>query len=43
MIENLDSTYYANIQYDYAKSIEATVSWKFKQSTQSIKMAKVVR
>jgi hypothetical protein len=27
----------------YAKSLEAIVSWKFKNSTQSIKMAKVVR
>jgi len=27
----------------YAKSLEATVSWDFKQSTQSIKIAKVVR
>jgi len=27
----------------YAKNLEATVSWKFKNSTQSIKIAKVVR
>jgi len=41
--KSVDATYYADIQYDYAKSLEATISWKFKQSTQSIKMAKVVR
>jgi len=33
----------SGITTSYAKSLEATVSWKFKQSDQSIKMAKVVR
>jgi len=41
--KSINNTYYTETQYDYAKSIEATVSWKFKQSTQSIKVAKVVR
>jgi len=41
--KSVNATYYTDIQYDYAKNLEATVSWKFKQSTQSIKMAKVVR
>ncbi len=41
--KSVNTTYYADIQYDYAKSLEATISWNFKQSTQSIKMAKVVR
>jgi len=39
-----DTTYFDNTEGDtYAKSLEATVSWKFKNSTQSITMAKVVR
>jgi len=39
-----EKTYYeSGITTTYAKSIEATVSWNFKNSTQSIKMAKVVR
>jgi len=41
--KTVNSTYYTDLQYNYAKNLEATVSWKFKQSTQSIKMAKVVR
>jgi len=38
-----NNTYYTNAESDYAKSLEATVSWKFKQTTQSIKIGKVVR
>jgi len=38
-----ESTAYETTENTYAKSLEATVSWKFKSSNQSIKMAKVVR
>jgi len=39
-----DTTYFdATIGDTYAKSLEATVSWKFKNSIQSITVAKVVR
>jgi len=39
----IDSTNFAKATNRYAKNLEATVSWLHKSSTQSIKMAKVVR
>jgi len=38
-----DKTNYETTTTTYAKSLEATVSWTHKNSTQSIKMARVVR
>jgi len=38
-----DSTNFNTLTNIYAKSLEATVEWKFKGSPQSIQMAKVVR
>jgi len=39
----IDSTSFKKDTSTYAKNLEATVSWNFKQSIQSIKIAKVVR
>jgi len=41
--QNNRTVYDTALVNTYAKSLEATVSWNFKNSTQSIKMAKVVR
>ena len=40
---NNESTYFNNSERIISQSLEATVSWNFKKSTQSITMAKVVR
>jgi len=38
-----DTTRFAKLENTYAKSLQATVEWKFKNSPQRITMAKVVR
>lgn len=42
-IPGYPSTYFPVTANTYAKSLEATVSWEYRKSTQSIKVAKVVR
>jgi len=39
----IDTTRFAKDTNIYAKSLEATISWDFKKTNQSIKVAKVVR